>query len=195
MVGGVTISGGEPLLYADFIVELARRLKSEANVHIAMETSGFARWDKLEKLLPYVDLFIVDIKTMSAEKYQKVVGGSLPRILANIDGLLAAGASVRIHLPIIPCFNDSEEDTIAYVEHLAARADKLAGVDVLPFHSFGAGKYAQLGREYAFNNVEDLSYEKVVPLVKALEESGLRQVTVGGIAGTGPSQLAKQPVH
>lgn len=192
--GGVTISGGEPLLYADFIVELARRLKSEANIHIAMETSGFARWEKLEKLLPYVDLFIVDIKTMSAEKYRKVIGGSLPTVLSNIDGLIAADATVRIHLPIIPCFNDAEADTIAYVDHLAARADKLAGVDVLPFHSFGAGKYAQLGLDYAFTGVEDLGYGKVMPLVKALEESGLRQVTIGGIAGTGPSQLAEQHV-
>lgn len=192
--GGVTISGGEPLLYADFIVELARRLKSAADIHIAIETSGFARWDALQKLLPYVDLFIVDIKTMSAEKYRNVIGGSLPMVLSNIDGLIASGATVRIHLPIVPGFNDADADTIAYVDHLAARADKLAGVDVLPFHSFGAGKYAQLGREYAFKGVEDLGYGKVMPLVKALEESGLRQVTVGGIAGTGPSQVAAQPV-
>ncbi len=197
--GGVTISGGEPLLYADFVVELARRLKSAANTHIAIETSGFAPWGKLEKLLPYVDLFIVDIKTMSAEKYRDVLGGSLPTVLSNIDGLIAAGATVRIHLPIVPGFNDAEADMIAYVDHLAARADQLAGVDVLPFHSFGAGKYAQLGREYAFKGVEDLGYGKVMPLVKALEESGLRQVTVGGIsgtgiAGTGSSQVAEQAV-
>lgn len=192
--GGVTISGGEPLLYADFIVELARRLKSEANIHIAIETSGFARWDALEKLLPYVDLFIVDIKTMSAEKYRNVIGGSLPTVLSNIDGLIASGATVRIHLPIVPGFNDSDADTTAYVDHLGARADKLAGVDVLPFHSFGAGKYAQLSREYAFKGVEDLGHGKLLPLVKALEESGLRQVTIGGIAGIGSPQVNEQAV-
>jgi pyruvate formate lyase activating enzyme len=185
--GGVTLSGGEPLLYPDFSVELARRLKN-AGVHVAIETSGYARWETVQRLLPYVDLFIVDIKTMSPDKYRKVVGGALPPVLSNIDGLIAAGATVRIHLPIIPGFNDAYADTLAYVGYLAPRADKLSGVDVLPFHSFGAGKYAQLCREYAFKNVDDMAYRQVMPLVNALQAVGLREVTLGGIAGARPSQ-------
>lgn len=189
--GGVTISGGEPLLYPQFLVDLARRLKEAASVHIAIETSGYSRWDAVRKLLPLVDLFIVDIKTMSPDKYAKVIGGSLQLVLSNIDGLINSGAAVRIHLPIIPGFNDDCTDADAYVDYLAPRADKLSGVDVLPFHSYATGKYSQLCREYAFKDVDDMAYHKVMPLVDALKKGGLRQVTVGGIAGARSPEVSE----
>jgi pyruvate formate lyase activating enzyme len=182
--GGVTISGGEPLLYPEFLLELTRTLKKKGSVHIAIETSGFAKWESIAPLLETIDLFIVDIKTLSPGKYRDVIGGSLRLVLANIERLIESGAAVRIHLPIIPGFNDSPADTEAYVDYLGRFADKLAGVDILPFHSYALGKYAQLGQEYQYKGVNDLASQQVVPLLNALKERGLRQVTVGGIAGT-----------
>jgi pyruvate formate lyase activating enzyme len=178
--GGVTISGGEPLLYPEFTLELARILKTKEKVHVTIETSCFANWDKIEPLLEFVDLFIVDIKSMDAEKHKYAIGGSLQVILSNIERLISFKATVRIHLPIIPGFNDSTSEMEAYVKYLGQFADKLSGVDVLPFHSYAMGKYSQLGREYQYNGINDLPSVRLMPLVEALKQVGLRQVTVGG---------------
>ncbi len=182
--GGVTLSGGDPLFFPEFTLELARVLKTEENVHVAIETSCFPKWDKIEPLLEFVDLFIVDIKSMDPEKYKYVIGGSLTEILSNIERLINSKAAVRIHLPIIPGFNDSATDIQSYVDYLGQFADKLSGVDILPFHSYAAGKYVQLNREYRYKGINDLPGQQVMPLVNALKEKGLRQVTVGGITGT-----------
>lgn len=190
--GGVTISGGEPLLYAEFVLNLTRMLKKEADINIAIETSCFSKWNSIEPLLGSVDLFIVDIKTMSAEKYRDEIGGSLQVVLSNIEKLMKSGAAVRIHLPIIPGFNDSLIDIEAYANYLGQFVDKLSGVDVLPFHSFAAGKYVQLCREYQYKEVKDLDSRQVMPLVNALKQKGLRRVTIGGITGTEPPQRATQ---
>lgn len=182
--GGVTISGGEPLLFPDFTLELARILKSKEQVHVTIETSCFANWNKIEPLLEFVDLFIVDIKSMDPEKYKYVIGTSLQGVLSNIERLISSKAAVRIHLPIIPGFNDSASDTKSYVDYLCQFADKLSGVDILPFHSYATGKYAQLNREYRYKGINDLSGQQVMPLVNALNQGGVRQVTVGGVTGT-----------
>ena len=193
--GGVTISGGEPLLYPEYLLELTQKLKKEGNVHLAMETSCFASWSQIEPLLDFIDLFIVDIKTMSAEKYREVIGGSLEVTLGNVERLLAADKAVRIHLPIIPGFNDSRADTGAFVGYLGPLAGKLSGVDVLPFHCYATGKYAQLGLEYQYQGIKDLEGQQVMPLVTALRQRGL-QVTVGGIAErSAPCQAAEESKH
>lgn len=185
--GGVTISGGEPLFFPEFTLELARILKSDEQVHVTIETSCFANWNKIEPLLEFVDLFIVDIKSMDPEKYKYVIGASLQEVLSNIERLISSKAAVRIHLPIIPGFNDSASDTKSYVDYLCQFADKLSGVDILPFHSYAAGKYVQLNREYQYKGINDLPGQQVMPLVNALKQAGLRQVTVGGITGTPPT--------
>jgi pyruvate formate lyase activating enzyme len=135
----------------------------------------------------FVDLFIVDIKTMDPEKYKYVIGCSLQGVLSNIERLISSNSAVRIHLPIITGFNDSTSDVEAYAEYLGQFADKLSGVDILPFHSYAAGKYAQLGRDYQYKGIKDLPAQQLIPLVDALNRRGLRQVTVGGVAGTSSS--------
>lgn len=181
--GGVTISGGEPLFFPEFTLELARILKGKENINIAIETSCFTSWDKIEPLIEYVDLFIIDIKTMDHEKHGHVIGGSLKQILSNIEMLVECNAAVRIHIPVIPGFNDSSSDMEAYVKYLGRFADKLSGVDLLPFHSYAAGKYQQLGREYQYKGINDPPNHSLIPLVDALKKKGLRHVTVGGIIG------------
>jgi len=111
--GGVTISGGEPLLYPEFTLKLARILKTKEKVHVAIETSCFTNWANIEPLLEFVDLFIVDIKSMDPEKYKYVIGGSLREILSNIERLINMNVPVRIHLPIIPGFNDTHAHVTA----------------------------------------------------------------------------------
>ena len=181
--GGITISGGEPLYYPEFLLELTRNLKAKSSVHIAIETSCIADWNRIEPLLETIDLFIVDIKTMSPDKYHKVIGGSLSLVLSNLENILKHKNEVRVHLPIIPGFNDSSADFSAYVQYLGRFTEKLSGIDILPFHSYAAGKYAQLCREYQYKGVEDLSNEHVMPLMMALKQNEIGQVTIGGISG------------
>lgn len=183
--GGVTISGGDPLTFPAFVLELAQRLKA-ADVHVAIETSCFPkRWEVIEPLLDCVDLFIVDLKCLDPAKHESVIGWPLQPILDNVRRLFEGGANVRIHIPIIPGFNDSEEDFASYVEFLGQYADKLNGVDILNFHSYGAGKYEALGRSenYSYKDVEENPPEVVMPLAKALRNLGIRSVTVGGLVG------------
>ncbi|RLB68605.1 MAG: benzylsuccinate synthase subunit delta [Deltaproteobacteria bacterium] len=178
--GGVTISGGEPLIYPEFVHELARILKKE-NTHVTVQTCCFVKWEKIEPLLDVVDLFIIDIKTMSPDKHKDYIGGSLQVILSNIERLINSKAGVRIHLPIIPEFNDSATDFETYVEYLGQFADRLAGVDLIPYHSYASGKYAQLVRNYDYIDVPDLPSHRLIPLADSLREKGICDVTVGGL--------------
>jgi len=179
--GGVTISGGEPLLYTEFTYELAHILKTKENIHVAIETCCFANWEKIEPLLEVVDLFIVDIKSMDPDKYRDIIGGTLQVVLSNIERLINSNATVRIHLPIIPGFNDSASDFDAYAEYLGQFADKLTGVDLIPFHSYATGKYTQLSRCYHYQDVTDLSSQQLIPLVDALRQKGICEITIGGM--------------
>lgn len=183
--GGVTLSGGDPLMYPEFSLELARRLHAEG-VHVAIETSCFPlQWKTMEPLLEHIDLFIVDIKSLDPKKHQDTVQWPLEPILRNIENLFEAGAAVRIHIPVIPGFNDSMHDFESYAEFLGKHADRLNGVDILNYHAYGEGKYASLGRgeSYAFAGVEENPPEVVLPLVEALKRKGVPGITVGGLVG------------
>ena len=184
--GGVTISGGEPLLFPEFTLELTKLLK-EKRLHVAIETSCFAPWEKIEPLLAYADLFIVDIKTLDAEKHKSVVGWPLDIILNNIEMLAEHKANMRIHLPIIPEFNDSQKDFQAIIAYLAKLSDKIAGVDILPYHCYAENKYTFLGRgsTYRFKGVKDLPGGVVLPLALSLKQAGIADITIGGLVGMG----------
>lgn len=181
--GGVTISGGEPLMYPAFTLELAQTLKVRESIHVAIETSLNAKWERIEPLMEVVDLFIVDIKSMYPAKYTHVIGGSLKMVLTNLERLLKSKTSVRIHLPIIPGFNDSHYDFESYGKYLGRFSGQLVGVDLLPYHSYATGKYAQLGCNYSYQGIPDLSARQLIPLANLLRLRGIREVTIGGMVG------------
>ncbi|MBC7338242.1 MAG: glycyl-radical enzyme activating protein, partial [Firmicutes bacterium] len=184
--GGVTISGGEPTYFPDFTSRLAQRLKEEL-VHVAVDTAACCAWPCLDELRPHVDLFLVDLKTMDAQKYREVIRGSLPVVQQNIERLVAAGASVRVRIPVIPGFNDTEDDFQAFADYLGNFRGHLAGVDILPYHSYAGKKYKLLGRweAYQYREVESLHPEDVVGLARRLKRAGFSpadsSLTIGGI--------------
>lgn len=190
--GGVTISGGEPLLFPEFTLELTKQLKRES-LNVAMETSCFASWESIAPLLDYMDIFIVDIKTLDENKHKSVVGCHLKVVLENIAKLIEHRANLRIHLPIVPGFNDSESDFHAYSDYLCKIADRLLGVDILPFHCYAENKYSSLGRGegYPYKGISDLSGEKVLPLALRLKKAGLLNITVGGMVGVSAKQVGR----
>jgi len=183
--GGVTISGGDPLMYPAFTLDLARRIK-ERKVHVAIETSCFPKdWKIIQPLLEYVDLFIVDLKSMNPRKHEEVVGWPLEPIMDNFEHLVESGANVRIHIPVVPGFNDSPQDFEDYISYLSRFADRIQGVDILNYHVYGEGKYISLGKgnEYQYKGVEENPPEKVLPLARGLKLAGISSVTVGGLVG------------
>ena len=185
--GGVTLSGGDPLLYPEFVIEIAQHLRAE-NVHIAIQTSCFPKqWRTIEPLVDYIDLFIVDLKSLDTKRHSDVIKWPLDVILRNLHNLFERNAPVRIHIPVIPGFNDSPADFQAYAEFLGSNAEKVTGVDILNFHSYGEGKYEALGRKdtYHFAGVQENQAEAVIPLVLALKERGVPGITVGGLMGLG----------
>jgi pyruvate formate lyase activating enzyme len=148
--GGVTLSGGEPLLQHQFALAILQACQA-AGLHTAVETTTCTRWENLAAVLPLVDLFMVDIKHLNDQKHRAATGVSNRAILANIQRLAATGKPIIFRVPIVPTVNATEAEVgaiAAFVRGLmAARADGGAGLslELLPFHRLAGDKYASLG--------------------------------------------------
>ena len=141
--GGLTLSGGEPLAHPAFARSLLAAAK-EAGLHTAVETSGCAPWATVESVMPFVDLWLFDVKHLDAGRFRELTGGDLVPILANLRGLDAREASIVLRLPMVPSVNDGDAELAA----VAALADELASVeelDVEPYNSLGVEKGRRLG--------------------------------------------------
>lgn len=147
--GGVTFSGGEPLLQAEFFAELAALLKKEG-LHIALDTSGAVDGEAADKLLAAVDLAIVDVKFATEEEYRKYTGGSLARTLAFLDKALALGKKVWIRQVVIRGLNDGDADLARLKSLLAPYAGIIERVEFLPFRKLCLEKYERLGLPFPF---------------------------------------------
>lgn len=149
--GGVTLSGGEASMQAAFAREVLMACRAEG-VHTALETCGLADWETFRSLAPHVDLFLYDIKHMDDETHRRLTGAGNRRILDNLRGLFRMGGKALIRMALIPGLNDDPaalEAAFAMLREEAARGADIAGVEILPYHRYGEGKYRQLGREYA----------------------------------------------
>lgn len=142
--GGITVSGGEPMLQFDFTLELLKEAKKQG-IRTAMETSGFAPLEHYQQVLPYVDEFLWDYKETNDEKHKEFTGVSNEKILKNLETLYAQGAKIVLRCPIIPGLNDTRE----HFQGIAARSIQmkdLKGVELMPYHKFGVAKDARIGR-------------------------------------------------
>jgi pyruvate formate lyase activating enzyme len=147
--GGVTLSGGEPLLQPAFVQQVLERCKAEA-IHTAVESALHVPSESLERLLPLIDLVMMDIKMIDGEKHRRATGAHNARILANARYVAASGTPSIVRTPIIPGVNDTEEEVGAIAQFVAT----LPGVrswELLPFHRLGEEKVVRLGREPSAN--------------------------------------------
>ena len=175
--GGVTLSGGEVLCQADFARELLRECK-ENGLHTAIESAASTSYSEIEKLLPYLDLYLMDIKHTDAEKHKEYTGVSNERILENARRVAESGVELIVRTPVIPGFNDTAEE----IRAISSFARTLPGVrehHLLPYHRLGQDKYAGLGRKYSLSGIEPPSKEKMEFLLSIAETSGLK-CKIGG---------------
>ena len=141
--GGVTLSGGECLMQADFCAELLKRLK-ENGIHTAVDTCGFASKEILNKVIPYTDVFLYDIKAYDEDVHIKCTGRSNKQILENLKYLDSLGKDVEIRIPFVPEYNADQVEKIA---HFLSGIKHVTKIRVLPYHSYAESKYAALNME------------------------------------------------
>jgi len=140
--GGVTLSGGEPLLQSDLCLEILSACKN-AGIHTAIETAGNVKWEIFEKILPYADLFLFDIKGIDEENHIKNTGVSNKQILENACKLSESGANILFRMPYIPEFNDFEAEAVVKFAKSLNR-----DVELMAYHNIAVGKYNALNRCY-----------------------------------------------
>lgn len=165
--GGVTVSGGEPLLQAEFTAALLN-LCRQAGIHTAVETSGFGTTAALQAVAEQSDLILFDLKETDEERHLCFTGVPLKPILDNLRILDSMGVETVLRLPVIPGWNDRQEHLLRAKE-IAATLEHCAGVQVMPYHRLGAYKYALLGREYPCETVTEPTKETVAQWRKLVE--------------------------
>lgn len=139
--GGVTLSGGECLLYADFCAELLKKLK-ENGVHTAIDTCGFVAKTALDKVIPYTDIFLYDVKAFDDVVHKNCTGQSNKVILENLLYLDGLGCKSEVRIPYVPSFNDKEMQKIG---EFLSKLKHLVKVKLLSYHSYAGSKYESLG--------------------------------------------------
>ena len=145
--GGVTFSGGEPLMQPTFLSTLLKACQAQ-EIHTVVDTSGFANWKVFEQILEDVDLFLYDLKHMDSVRHLEVTGVSNELILENLRRLSVAGAKCIVRIPLIPGINDDEKNLFESGTFLASLSH-IQSVELMGYHDIAQAKYEALGREYA----------------------------------------------
>ena len=172
--GGVTFSGGEPTLQADFLFDLLRCSKEEG-LHTAIETNGNCDWSVYDKLLPYLDLVLIDLKHADDAIHRDVIGVSNHTVLKTLKELRGR-VETEVRVPVIPQFNDTEKQLQDIVDIVGGLC--FSTIRFLPYHTFGISKYNGLGMQYEYPVQQSLPMESLVKLVGALDTDRLT-VSIG----------------
>jgi len=177
--GGLTLSGGECLLQPDFAAALLRAAK-DMGVNTAIESMAIVPYQNIEKVLPYLDTYLMDIKHTNPEKHKAFTGRENSLALENAMKVARSGkCQVIVRVPVIPGFNDTPEEILS----IARFAETLPGVNeihLLPYHNFGEGKYEGLNRPYMLKGVERMKEGTVQALVDMVQRETRLKSQVGG---------------
>ena len=141
--GGVTFSGGECMLQIEFLEAILTKCK-ENGIHTAVDTAGHVPFDRFERILPYTDLFLYDVKCLDRDKHKQYTGVDNDLILENLRRLLQGNTPVWIRIPVIPTVNDTEEEMRAIKDFLDSCGTP-ERIELLPYHAMGEHKYEALG--------------------------------------------------
>ena len=170
--GGVTLSGGECMAQPEFAEALLRAVH-EYGYHTAIETTAFASREVVERLLPHVDLVMMDIKHMDSAKHEAFCGKPNEKILENAKFIAENAKEMIVRVPTVPTFNASETE-IAAIARFAATIPQTHAIHLLPYHRLGTDKYTALGRNYEMGSLPMIPDERMRRLLEvAREQSGL----------------------
>ncbi len=176
--GGVTISGGEPLLQADYTIALLKALKAE-NIHTCLDTCAYAPQEVVEEAAKYTDLFLFDVKSINDENHQNFTERSNQKILSNLKVLLAGGSQVHIRVPVIPGVNNEASHTQEYIQFLLPYQDKIKQIDLLPFHNTAKHKYKKESMPEIYEKAQSMSNEDLIPMQETFIAQGFT-TKIGG---------------
>jgi len=177
--GGVTFSGGEPMLQAEFLAEALKACK-EHGYHTAVDTSGYSSAESFKSVIPYTDLFLFDLKHLDNSKHIEFTGVSNIGILENYKYLLASGKDIMVRVPVIPGYNDDDENLEGLRKLLTeTKFDSLKKISLLPYHKIGSSKYKRFNIPYRMENVEQPTKERMMQLKEYFSETGIK-IKVGG---------------
>jgi pyruvate formate lyase activating enzyme len=175
--GGATFSGGEPLMQADFLLELLKAC-GRRDIHRAIDTSGYADEDVLMAIARETELFLFDLKLMDSDKHKKYTGVSNRKILSNLELLARQGASITIRIPLLPGINDNDEN-IHTTGKFISKLPGIKHVDILPYHEAARYKYLKLSTNYSGEKMLPPSEEQLSRAAQRLKRFGLK-VKIGG---------------
>jgi pyruvate formate lyase activating enzyme len=151
--GGITISGGEPLMQGEFTINLLKQAKRR-RINTAIETCGYSDYETLKSCAENLDTILFDIKSLNDEKHREFTGVSNKLIIENFEKLCRDFPKLKKHVrtPVIPSFNDNEKDIQRIIEFLQDKQN--VSYELLAYHKFGEGKYKSLGREYLMSDLK-----------------------------------------
>jgi pyruvate formate lyase activating enzyme len=170
--GGVTFSGGEPTLQYEFLMNSMKKCK-EHGITTTLDTNGTIAVDKMEKILPFTDHVLLDIKHINNDKHKEFTGKDNKNILENME-YLARSADVEVRVPVIPTFNDSVEELTEIINRV--KESGLNEIRLLPYHVYGMGKYKSLGRECRLQVTENLGETTVKKLVSEIDTDKIKLI-------------------
>jgi pyruvate formate lyase activating enzyme len=169
--GGVTFSGGEPLMQPQFLLALLRSCR-ERGIHTALDTCGFSPWEILDDIREHVDLFLYDIKFADVDRHLEFTGVTNELILKNLRALSELEHGIFLRLPIIPGVNDDEKN-IREIGELATGLPHLERLDILPYHRAAADKHERLNKIYAMPETCPPSDGRMLDIARSLEGFGI----------------------
>ncbi|HVO73811.1 MAG TPA: glycyl-radical enzyme activating protein [Ignavibacteriaceae bacterium] len=174
--GGVTFSGGEPMSQVDFLLDLLKCCKTN-NIHTAVDTCGYVQFKRFEKILPFTDLFLYDIKIMDENDSLKYTGVSNKLILENLKQLSLTDKNIFLRIPLIPDITDTDKnvkDIIKFISELSEGSfgKKIKQISLLPFNEVSKSKYKKFNAEYDLKMFKSQSEEKLKELTNKFVSKG-----------------------
>jgi pyruvate formate lyase activating enzyme len=170
--GGVTCSGGEILAQPEFVAEIFKKCREEG-IHTCADTSGFGTAEAMGTVLEYADLVYFDIKHANPERHAELMGVPTDVIWKNLALAVEKGVAVTIRVPLIPEYNNSEEELTAMAELVRGIAPE-AEVSILPYHKYGANKYATVGMTYTLGDLRENTEEELSRAQEIFEARGFK---------------------
>jgi pyruvate formate lyase activating enzyme len=170
--GGVTFTGGEPMLQKEFVVAAATQLQARG-VHIALDTAAHVEWTEFETVLPVIDLVLLDLKVMDPQVHKRYTGVTNERILSNARQLAEADVDMIVRIPVVPTVNATEENMRETAEFIKS-FPRLRHVELLPYHDLGVDKHASLGHPGEQPVFETPTPEQMRELARPFEARGVR---------------------